>query len=128
VDGVVLVGFEPLFPKRRWGSEPDLVLPLMRAVGLDPDWSQPPYGQVDLAALALAERLTGIHLDKAMLGGPLLAAVVTPRLSDPPASFWLLREDGELAAAAIGHAGPALLRRGGGHGRRARGPACPARP
>ena len=110
VDGVVLTGFEPLFPQRRWGSQPDLLLPQMRAVGLDPDWPQPPYGAVDLVALALAERLTGVHLDARALDRPLLAAVVTPRLSDPPASFRLRREDARLAAA-IGQAAPALLRR-----------------
>jgi hypothetical protein len=110
VDGVLVVGFEPLFPQRRWGSHPDLLLPLMRAVGLDPDWSQPPYGTVDLAALALAGRLTGVHLDASLLDRPLAAAEVTPRLPDPPASPWLLQNDAELAAA-IDQAAPALLRR-----------------
>jgi hypothetical protein len=109
-DGVVLVGFEPLFPQRRWGSRPDLLLPLMRAAGLDPGWRQPPYGTVDLAALALAERLTGVHLDAAMLDGPLTAAEVTPLLPDPPASSWLQDQDAELAAV-IDRAGPAVLRR-----------------
>src|SRR6266536_1885952 len=37
VDGEVLVSFELLFPHRRWGSQPDLLLPQVRAVGLDPD-------------------------------------------------------------------------------------------
>jgi Family of unknown function (DUF6461) len=37
VDGALLVSFEPLFPQRRWGSRPDLLLPQMRAVGLGPD-------------------------------------------------------------------------------------------
>jgi Family of unknown function (DUF6461) len=110
VDGTVLVGFEPLFPQRRWGSQPDLLLGPMRAVALDPDWAQPPYGRVDLAALALAERLTGVHLDAAILDGPLVTAEVTPRLPDPPASSWLRRQDAELAAA-VGRAGPAVRRR-----------------
>ena len=42
VDGQLLVQFEPLFPQRRWGSRPDLLLPQMRAVGLDPDRDEPP--------------------------------------------------------------------------------------
>ncbi len=56
VDGELLVRFELLSPQRRWGSQPDLLLPQMRAVGLDPDWDEPPHGEVDTAALALAER------------------------------------------------------------------------
>jgi hypothetical protein len=42
VDGQVRVRFELLFPQRRWGSQPDLLLPQMRGVGLDPDWHEPP--------------------------------------------------------------------------------------
>jgi hypothetical protein len=109
-DGEVLVRFELLFPQRRWGSRPDLLLGQMRAVGLDPDWQEPPYGEVDTAALALAERVTGVHLDPRMLGGPLPATEITPLLDDPPASFLLDGEDVELAAA-VDQAAPDLLRR-----------------
>jgi len=109
-DGRVLVQFELLFPQRRWGSQPDLLLlPQMRAVGLDPDWQQPPPGELDTAALALAERVTGVHLDPSMLDGPLLAAEIAPLLDDPPASFFLDGEDAELAAA-IEQAAPGVLR------------------
>lgn len=45
------------------GVQPDLLLPQMRAVGLDPDRHEPPAGELDTAALALAERVTGVHLD-----------------------------------------------------------------
>jgi Family of unknown function (DUF6461) len=110
VDGEVLVHFELLFPRRRWGSRPDLLLPQMRAVGLDPDWQEPPYGEVDTAALALAERVTGQHLDPRMLEGPLPTAEIAPLLDDPPASFFLGREDTTLAAA-VDQAAPDLLRR-----------------
>jgi hypothetical protein len=110
VDGEVLVTFEPLFPEQRWGSQPDLLLPQMRAVGLDPDWREPPYGDVDTAALALAERVTGVHLDPTLLDGPLVGAEITPLLNDPPASFRLLEEDAELTAA-IDQAAPGVLRR-----------------
>src|SRR6266545_4471807 len=108
-DGRVLVQFELLFPQRRWGSQPDLLLlPQMRAVGLDPDWQQPPPGELDTAALALAKRVTGVHLDPSMLDGPLLAAEIAPLLDDPPASFFLDGEDAELAAA-IEQAAPGVL-------------------
>ena len=78
VAGEVLVGFELLFPQRRWGSQPDLLLPQMRAVGLDPDRQQPPHGEFDTAALALAERVTGVHLDPSMLEGPLHGGEIAP--------------------------------------------------
>jgi hypothetical protein len=109
-DGSLLVQFELLFPQRRWGRQPDLLLTQMRAVGLDPDRQQPPPGELDTAALALAERVTGVHLDPSMLDGPLLTAQIAPLLDDPPASFVLDGEDPVLAAA-IGQAAPEVLRR-----------------
>jgi Family of unknown function (DUF6461) len=99
VDGEVLVQFELLFPHRRWGSQPDLLLAQMRAVGLDPDWDEPPPGELVTGALALAERVTGIHLDPDVLEGPLLVAEIAPLLDDPPASFSLEGEDAELTEA-----------------------------
>lgn len=73
VDGEVLVSFELLFPHRRLGSQPDLLLPQMRAVGLDADRHEPSYDDAVIAVLALAERITGVHLDLGVLAGPLLA-------------------------------------------------------
>jgi Family of unknown function (DUF6461) len=110
MDGGLLVQFELLFPQRRWGSQPDLLLPQMRAVGLDPDWQQPPHGELNTAALALAERVTGVRLDPRMLEDPLVGAEIVPLLDDPPASFFLDGEDEELAAA-IDQAAPGVLRR-----------------
>jgi Family of unknown function (DUF6461) len=110
VDGALLVQFELLFPQQRWGSQPDLLLAQMRAVGLDPDWHEPPHGEVDTAALALAERVTGVHLDPGILDGPLLVAEIAPLLDDPPASYSLDGEDVELAAA-IDQGAPGVLRR-----------------
>jgi hypothetical protein len=110
VDGEVLVSFELLFPHRRLGSQPDLLLPQMRAVGLDADRHEPSYDDAVIAALALAERITGVHLDPGVLAGPLVGAQITPLLDDPSASFFLRGEDAELAAA-IDHAAPGVLRR-----------------
>jgi hypothetical protein len=109
-DGRLLVQFELLFPQRRWGAQPDLLLPQMRAVGLDPDWQQPPPGELDTAALALAERVTGVQLNPGMLDGPLAAAEIVPLLEDPPASFFLGGEDTALAAA-VEQAAPGMPRR-----------------
>ena len=108
-EGRLLVQFELLFPQRRWGRRPDLLLAQMRAVGLDPDRDQPPAGGLATAGLALAERVTGVHLAPRVLEGPLMAAEITPLLDDPPASFVLDRQDTELAAA-IGRATPDGLR------------------
>jgi hypothetical protein len=110
VDGALVVQFEPLFPGVRWGGQPDLLLPRMRAVGLDPDWPEPPYGELGTAALALAERVTGVHLDPGILDGAHLAAEIVPLLDDPPASFSLDGEDAELAAA-VDRVAPEVLRR-----------------
>jgi hypothetical protein len=109
-DGALLVQFELPFPQRRWGSRPDLLVPQMRAVGLDPDWHEPPPGELDTAALALAERVTGVHLDPDVLEGSLLVAEIVPLLDDPPASFSLDGEDAELAAA-VDQAAPGVRRR-----------------
>jgi Family of unknown function (DUF6461) len=111
VDGEVLVSFELLFPQRCWGSQPDLLLPHMRAVGLDPDWQQPPHGELVTAALALAERVTGLHLDPTVLDSPLPGAAIAPLLDDPPASFFVGGEDDAEVAAAIDQAAPDVLRR-----------------
>jgi hypothetical protein len=110
-DGGLLVQFELLFPRRRWGSQPDLLLAQMRAVGLDPDFRQPPGGEFDAAGLALATRVTGVHLDPSMLDGPLLAAEVAPLLDDPPASLSLVEADDVELAAAVDQAAPGVLRR-----------------
>ena len=109
-DGGLLVQFELLFPQRRWGSQPDLLLTQMRAVGLDPDWPEPPPGELATAALALAERVTGVHLEASILDGSLLAAEIVPLLDDPSASHFLDGEDAELAAA-VDRAAPGVLRR-----------------
>jgi len=111
VDGEVLVSFELLFPHRRWGSQPDLLLPQVRVVGLDPDRHEPSYDDAVIAALALAEQVTGVHLDPRMLDGPLPAAEIAPLLDDPPACFFLGGEDDVELAAAIDQAAPGMLRR-----------------
>ncbi len=90
-DGVSVVGFEPLFPGSRRGSDPDRLLPLMREVGLDPDLSfeDREARGVDplLAVLDLVSRAWGIRLDADTVDGPLLTAEIVP-----PDTDWLERE------------------------------------
>lgn len=97
-NGGLLVQFEPLFPERRSGARPDLLVAQMRAVGLDPDQASPLIGGADLAALALAERVTGVRLDPEVLEGPMTGVEILPLLEDPPVSFDLAGQDPELAA------------------------------
>jgi Family of unknown function (DUF6461) len=107
-DGGLLVQFEPLFPERRSGARPDLLVDQMRAVGLDPDGASPLIGGADLAALALAERVTGVRLDPELLEGPMTGVEIFPLLEDPPVSFDLAGQDPVVAEAlAAGEAGRA---------------------
>jgi Family of unknown function (DUF6461) len=111
VGGLVRTEFDPCSPARRWGSDPDALVPLMRLVGLpdaeDSGWFSDGLG----AALRLADRITGVHLSAERLSGPLSSGRLVPLLSDPPRQpSWMLREDHELMKA-IDAAGPAVLRR-----------------
>jgi hypothetical protein len=109
-DGELRVQFELLFPQRRWGSRPDLLVAALRGVGLDPDRDAPVDADMAMAALALAERVTGVRVDQALLDGPLTGVEIAPLLDDPPASFSLDGEDAELAAA-VDRAAPGRRRR-----------------
>ncbi|MEV6983269.1 DUF6461 domain-containing protein [Sphaerisporangium sp. NPDC051017] len=95
-DGHLVTGFEPGLPDGRWGPSPDRLLPQMRAVGLptghddaDPPGEDTAVGitaDMDddtatgagpdtavLAAMALAERVTGVRLTWRHLARPALA-------------------------------------------------------
>ncbi|MBP2476948.1 hypothetical protein JOF53_005820 [Crossiella equi] len=75
VDGRLRTAFDQLVPYLRWGGLPDALLPVMLAVGLDPDGGTPP--DPDGAALALAERVTGIRLTPETLSGALPTVVLS---------------------------------------------------
>jgi Family of unknown function (DUF6461) len=108
VDGEVRTAFDPCSPARRWGSEPDALVELMRTVGLsDEERLDDGLG----AALRLADRITGVHLTAERLDEPVLLGRLVPLLSDPPqAPSWMLREDRELIEA-IDNTDMAVLRR-----------------
>lgn len=84
VNGKVITGLDPMFPDEpRWGAEPDRLLPHLEDLGLadefeeDDEW-QACDGRYIEAALALAERCTGIRLTPDHVRGPLpYAASVT---------------------------------------------------
>lgn len=77
VDGRLRTAFDQLVPYLRWGSLPDALLPVMLAVGLDPDGGTAP--DPDAAALALAERVTGVRLTEETLSGALPTVVLSAR-------------------------------------------------
>jgi hypothetical protein len=61
-DGDVRLAFTPLSACYREGSTPDAVVDLMREVGFDVSEADAEADHPTEAALALAERLTGVHL------------------------------------------------------------------
>ncbi len=68
-DGDIRLDFTPAEPRYRDGSTPDAVLGLMRQVGFDLDDDDGMLEGSDEAALALAERLTGVRLTAELLEG-----------------------------------------------------------
>ncbi|MGN9786822.1 DUF6461 domain-containing protein [Nonomuraea sp. ZG12] len=95
-DGKVITGLDPMFPDEpRWGTEPDRLLPHLEDLGLvdefDKDEESQEAGERFVeAALALAERCTGIRLTPEQVRGPLpyaasVAHLYEVRDGQPPA-------------------------------------------
>ncbi len=81
VDGKLITGLDPMFPDEpRWGAEPDWLLEDLEDLGLlyeidddgewDEEWMERSEQFVE-AALALAERCTGVRLTPEHVRGPL---------------------------------------------------------
>jgi hypothetical protein len=66
-DGDVRLEFEPLVACQRDGSTPDALLDDMRQIGFVLGEDSEDIGPTSTAALALAERLTGVRVTQAML-------------------------------------------------------------
>jgi len=67
-DGDIRLYFEPLFPSRRQGSDPDGLVEVMRQVGFDlSEGEDRGYELHSEAAFALAEHLTGVRLTPELL-------------------------------------------------------------
>jgi hypothetical protein len=60
VDGTVVTGFHLNYPQRRYGTEPDRLLPLLREAEFDPDDDSGQYDHTVSRALRLAELITGV--------------------------------------------------------------------
>ncbi len=94
--GRLLTGFDPTWPSRRWGVEPDRLLPSMTEVGMALDDAE--YVEGTVPALLLAERLTGVTVPPGVLDEPMLSA---PRCR--PRASWA----GRCAPGWLTPAGPA---------------------
>jgi len=82
-DGTILVDFDPGYPPDRTGARPDLLVGEMRAAGLNPTLSEASSVPPELAALALAERVTGVPLTRHLLrDSDYLTAAVTVRSNE----------------------------------------------
>ncbi|MYQ45028.1 hypothetical protein GTW40_08140 [Streptomyces sp. SID4985] len=66
-DGVVRVGFEPMFPEERVGSTPDELLPAMGPMGFHFGDDSPDPDVSSAAAFALAQHLTGVAVTPELL-------------------------------------------------------------
>jgi uncharacterized protein DUF6461 len=105
MNGDVWTSFDPLFPGRRDGRYPDRLLPLMRRVGLDPDLDMSERPAAHMAAMKLADAITGVHLDVNVLVGRLVGAPILPllpRLRQSLEIHPLRQYDSELADAVDG--------------------------
>jgi len=84
-DGTIVVDFDPGYPPDRAGTQPDLLVNAMNAVGLNPTLQQsaPAYVPPELATLALTEQVTGVPLTLHLLhDSTYLAAAVTTQDSE----------------------------------------------
>ncbi|QKW35757.1 hypothetical protein HUT06_18370 [Actinomadura sp. NAK00032] len=111
VDGTLVTGFEPTWPGRRWGSEPDRLVGKMRTAGLDPDLDDEEDFVSDphVPALLLAGLITGVLQHRDTLSGRLMSAEIEPWFS--AAEPWLGHgpADPEMIAA-LAAAPPHVLR------------------
>jgi hypothetical protein len=66
VDGAVVTAFDPAYPAEEtvWGSDPELLRPLMTALGLRPpaDEADTAWEDATARAIVLAQRITGVRV------------------------------------------------------------------
>ncbi|WP_261570354.1 DUF6461 domain-containing protein [Frankia gtarii] len=78
-NGELLTSFDPLFPERRGGSQPDVLVPLMNEVGIiRSNDREDQYIPLTEASLALADRISGTQVTAAALEGTLLGGILGP--------------------------------------------------
>lgn len=107
VGGSTAVAFDPAYPapELTWGSDPELLRHLMRAIGLrEPGGEdEETWRDAEAKTLVLAQRLTGARLPEDLLGRPLVSARIEPWFAGPVHPGDLLRPGprfAELFAAA----------------------------
>jgi hypothetical protein len=71
-DGETVTAFDPSYPAEEtmWGSDPEMLRPLMRALGIrrPDDEMDEPWRNADAKAIVLAQRITGARLPEDPLG------------------------------------------------------------
>jgi hypothetical protein len=104
VDGKLVTHFEVLSPEQRWGSDPDRLLPQLRAAGFRTDGDGDEVDDDGTArALSVMAALTGVAVTREVLAGPFRAVLLTPLPEDLPgrdalAGHFVRHQDPELAA------------------------------
>ncbi|MEV6597850.1 DUF6461 domain-containing protein [Actinoplanes sp. NPDC051346] len=102
VAGTTTVAFDPAYPSPEltWGSDPDLLRHLMRAIGLrEPDGEDDEtWRDAEAKAMVLAQRLTGARIPEDPLGVPRLSARIEPWFVGPARPGDLLRPGRRFAA------------------------------
>lgn len=95
VDGKAITEFDPRWPPRRWGSDPDRLNPAMRKVGLPTDAVDDGEREAVLDrlydsrveySLALAAEITGVPLTRDLWRLPFLVGLVDQRFDQPTPS------------------------------------------
>jgi hypothetical protein len=119
VDGTTVTGFDPGYPAEEtsWGEDPQLLRPLMDALGLRPpsDEAERGWQDAEAKAIVLAQRITGVRLPDRPLSAARVSAELEPWFVVPAGGADLLRAGrrhpyaAELVAAAEA-AGPAVQR------------------
>jgi hypothetical protein len=111
VDGTLVTGFEPTWPGRRWGCDPDRLLGKMRTAGLDPDMDDEDdfVSGAYVPALLLAGLVTGVLPHQDAFSGRILSAQIEPWFSAAEPSLAYGPKDPDMIAA-LDAAPPHVLR------------------
>ena len=105
VDGTLVCGFDPRYPARRHGADPDRLLDLLTEVGLLADEDDGYLDDGVIRALHLVGRITGVELPPDPFGTERLSARIEPWFASPASYGDLVRpslapHSAELAEAA----------------------------
>ncbi|GAA3290856.1 hypothetical protein Dvina_29450 [Dactylosporangium vinaceum] len=94
VDGTEIAGFDPEWPQRTWGADPDRLLDRRRAAGLEPAGPDDPSPDEAVArAVLLAAGIAGGLPAQQRMTAPMLAAQIEPWFTTARPSGGTIRAD-----------------------------------